>query len=242
MVVWCVVVWCAIVYMSQEATGWNFLSQKIMTLKETAWMYGMETSDLQSLSKDELIAYAPMKRPTRTPPTVPEIIIPPPPEYRDRSASAPPPVSQPIAPPPEYRDKAALIAQPPKYRDRSESDPRSMNVVSLKALAKESGLKGYSLLRKGDLINLLKLSLVQQADAVATPSTQLQKAMSFEMESADNRDPLGQLTATRDGLFCLLRSELQELKGLKFSETLQITFEKKLQENKTTYMDSLLQL
>ena len=32
-----------------------------------------------------------------------------------------------------------------------------------------------------------------------------------------------------------MRSELQELKGLKFSKTLQITFEKKLQENKTTY-------
>ena len=86
--VWCGVVWCAIVYMSQEATGWNFLSQQIMTLKETAPMYGMETSDLQSLSKDELIAYAPMQRPTRTPPAVPEPIIPPPPEYRDRSASA----------------------------------------------------------------------------------------------------------------------------------------------------------
>ena len=117
-----------------------------------------------------------------------------------------------------------------------------MNVVSLKALVKKRGLKGYSLLRKGDLINLLKLAPVQQADAVATQSTQLQKAMSFEMESADHRDPLEQLTATRDGLSSLLRSELQELKGLKFSETLQITFEKKLQENKTTYMDSLLQL
>ena len=130
------------------------MSQQIMTLKETAPMYGMETSDLQRLSKDVLIAYAHMQRPTRTPPAVPEPIIPPPPEYRDRSASAPPPVSQPIAPPPEYRDKPALIAPPPEYRDTSESDLKSMNVVSLKAFAKERGLKGYSLLRKGDLINL----------------------------------------------------------------------------------------
>ena len=97
-----------------------------------------------------------------------------------RTPSAPP-VSRPIAPPPEYRDKPALIAPPPEYRDTSESDLKSMNVVSLKAFAKERGLKGYSLLRKGDLINLLKLAPVQQADAVATQSTQLQKAMSFEM-------------------------------------------------------------
>ena len=56
---------------------------------------------------------------------------------------------------------------------------------------------------------------------------------SFTVDIVDNKDPLLQLTKTRNVIEQYLNKELGELKGFKYIETLKITFEKQL-GNKTT--------
>ena len=71
-----------------------------------------------------------------------------------------------------------------------------------------------------------------------TKITQIQKALknstkSFAVDIVDNKDPLNQLTKTKNDIEQHLNKELDELKGFKYIETLKITFEKQL-GNKTT--------
>ena len=56
---------------------------------------------------------------------------------------------------------------------------------------------------------------------------------SFTVDIVDNKDPLLQLTKTRNVIEQYLNKELGELKGFKYIETFKITFEKQL-GNKTT--------
>ena len=71
-----------------------------------------------------------------------------------------------------------------------------------------------------------------------TKITQIQKALknstkSFAVDIVDNKDPLHQLTETKNVIEHYLNKELGELKGFKYIETLKMTFEKQL-GNKTT--------
>ena len=74
---------------------------------------------------------------------------------------------------------------------------------------------------------------------VSSPKiTQIQKALknstkSFAVDIVDNKDPLHQLTKTRNVIEQYLTGELIGLKGFKYIETLKMTFEKQL-GNKTT--------
>ena len=74
---------------------------------------------------------------------------------------------------------------------------------------------------------------------VSSPKiTQIQKALknstkSFAVDIVDNKDPLHQLTETRNVIEQYLNGELIGLKGFKYIETLKMTFEKQL-GNKTT--------
>ena len=74
---------------------------------------------------------------------------------------------------------------------------------------------------------------------VSSPKiTQIQKALknstkSFAVDIVDNKDPLHQLTKTRNVIEQYLNGELIGLKGFKYIETLKMTFEKQL-GNKTT--------
>ena len=74
---------------------------------------------------------------------------------------------------------------------------------------------------------------------VSSPKiTQIQEALknstkSFAVDIVDNKDPLHQLTETKKVIEHYLNKELDELKGIKYSETLKMVFEKKI-GNKTT--------
>ena len=65
---------------------------------------------------------------------------------------------------------------------------------------------------------------------------------SFTVDIVDNKDPLLQLTKTRNVIEQYLNKELGELKGFKYIETLKITFEKQLGNEttiKTAYFNSM---
>ena len=54
---------------------------------------------------------------------------------------------------------------------------------------------------------------------------------------------MDQLTATRGSVSNMLATEVRKSRGLKFNETLKVTFEKYLNEDRTTYTTcSVLQL
>ena len=72
-----------------------------------------------------------------------------------------------------------------------------------------------------------------------TQIVQLQRALrnstkSFEVEVLDDKDPLNQLTTVRSDISNCLKEELTELRGIKYLETIKITFEKQLDEDRTT--------
>ena len=78
-----------------------------------------------------------------------------------------------------------------------------------------------------------------------TNITQIQNALknstkSFSVDIIDNKDPLNQLTETKKVIEHLLNKELGTLKGIKYLETLKITFEKQLEDEgimKTAYFN-----
>ena len=79
---------------------------------------------------------------------------------------------------------------------------------------------------------------VEPSPKPRTKITQILKALknstkSFTVDIVDNKDPLHQLTETRNVIKHYLNKELGELKGFKYIETLKMTFEKQL-GNKTT--------
>ena len=91
---------------------------------------------------------------------------------------------------------------------------------------------------------ILQLEDKERITDVSSPKiTQLQKALknstkSFAVDIVDNKDPLHQLTETRNVIEQYLNRELIRLRGFKFIETLKITFEKQL-GNKTTFEKQL---
>ena len=60
-------------------------------------------------------------------------------------------------------------------------------------------------------------------------------AKSFKVRVVNNKDPLQELNVARSGIGYHLKKELNELKGMKYAETLKITFEKQLDKDKTTF-------
>ena len=58
-------------------------------------------------------------------------------------------------------------------------------------------------------------------------------AKSYGIEIQDNSDPLNQFTKTKELVKSHLGNLLKDMKGFKFIETLEITFEKKSIDSKT---------
>ena len=86
-------------------------------------------------------------------------------------------------------------------------------------------------------INETSKSIDDKYKKVSPKITLIQKALknstkSFAVDIIDNKDPLHQLTETKEIIEHQLNKELGELKGFEYVETLKIAFEKQL-ENKT---------
>ena len=82
-------------------------------------------------------------------------------------------------------------------------------------------------------------NIKQSLDKKTPKIKQLQKALkgytkSYEIEIIDDVDPLTQLTKTRKEIKLKLASQLKQMKGMKYIETLKVTFEKQLDEDRTT--------
>ena len=58
---------------------------------------------------------------------------------------------------------------------------------------------------------------------------------SYEVNIKNNKDPLLQLQNTRKGVESYLENILTSMKGIKYVETLKVTFEKNIDENQTVY-------
>ena len=95
---------------------------------------------------------------------------------------------------------------------------------------------------------ILQLEDKESITDVSSPKiTKIQKALknstkSFAVDIVDNKDPLHQLTKTRNVIEQYLNKELGELKGFKYIETLKITFEKQfgnITTIKTAYFNSM---
>ena len=83
-----------------------------------------------------------------------------------------------------------------------------------------------------------KKTLVKSIPAPRTKVIQTDKALksftkSFEISIKHNKDPLIQLTNIRKAIESLLKKQLDEMNGMKAVETLKVTFEKQLDEDKT---------
>ena len=80
---------------------------------------------------------------------------------------------------------------------------------------------------------------LQEDKKISPRIKQLEKALkgytkSYEIEIIDDVDPLTQLTKTRKEIKLKLGSQLKQMKGMKYVETLKVTFEKQLDKDRTT--------
>ena len=193
----------------------------------------MKTSDLQNLTKDQLInlvlkqnkkirlqkeklqlkdnckpVAAPRTRVQQMVKSYEDNIIQPPLEFRDKPVPAPRKnVKQMVQ---EYEDN---IIQPPlEFRDKPVPLPRTKKPVPLPRTKIEQvtkALKGYT--------------------------------KSFEIDIKNNKDPLAQLQNTRKAIECHIVSILISMKGLKFVETFRVTCKKSSKDEimyKTAYFNS----
>ena len=167
-----------------------------------------------------------------TKPVSRNFIIPPPPQFRDRK-----PIPKPrksvksmidayedniILPPLEFRDKPVpaprnfIIPPPPQFRDRPVPAPRTKKPVPAPVP--------------------LPRTKIEQVDKALKGYTK-----SFEISIKNNKDPLLQLQNTRKAAAFHIISILTSMKGLKFVETLKVTFTKMSDgkiKYKTAYFNS----
>ena len=110
-----------------------------------------------------------------------------------------------IPPPPEFRDKEHIIPPPLEFRDKPVPLPRTKKPVPLPRT---------------------KITLIDKALKGFTQS--------YNISIKNIKDPLLQLQNTRKALERNLSESLVLMKGLKFSETIKVTFEK-IAANEITY-------
>ena len=186
-------------------------------------LYSMNKSELKKLSKSQLINRL-MKLENKKPeviivddtkPVSRNFIIPPP-QFRDRK-----PIPKPrksvksmidayeknrILPPLEFRDRPVpkprnIILPPLEFRDRPVPAPRTKKTVPAPVP--------------------LPRTKIEQMDKALKGYTK-----SFEISIKNNEDPLVQLQNTRKAAAFHIISILTSMKGLKFVETLKVTFTK----------------
>ena len=224
-------------------------------LKKYDYNIDMEKKDLKKLTKGQLIKLLLKKekkpkvvivddtkptRPNRPPPPIPEGVKP----YRptqtvklrrkQKVVDDTKPVPTPRPPVPTPRNKVNQLVQ--FFENKPTPPPRT---------GKWENVKPKPVPRKSvneDIILPPPKPIPQVEDHIINVPVpkikELNKALknstkSFTVDIVDNKDPLLQLTKTRNVIEQYLNKELGELKGFKYIETLKITFEKQL-GNKTT--------
>ena len=132
-------------------------------------------------------------------------IISPPLEFRDKPV--PKPRNFIIPPPPQFRDKPVpaprnIILPPLEFRDRLVPAPRTKKPRTVKPVPAPR-------------------TKIEQTDEALKGYTK-----SYEISIKNNEDPLVQLENTRKAIAYYIISTLTSMKGLKFVETLKVTFTK----------------
>jgi len=107
-------------------------------------------------------------------------------------------------------------------------------------VSKYSHLKSAKHARSLENSNQTPIDQIPEPSNQTTRIVQLRRALrnstkSFEVEVINDKDPLSQLTTVRSDISYRLKKELTELKGIKYIETLKMTFEKQLDKDRTTF-------
>ena len=211
-------------------------------LKTRPYSKDMEKKDLKKLTKGQLIKLLmnQQKKPT------------PPPRTGKWESVKPKPVLQKsvnediILPPPEqFRDTYKPIP-PPRTGKRESVKPKSVPCKSVKQMVKEyediiqppeQFRDGYKPIPKPRTDRLLQLE--EHITNVSVPKIkELNQALkghakSYVIELQDSSNPLNHFTKTKALAKSHLEDLLKDMKGFKFIETLEITFEKDTIDSKT---------
>ena len=198
--------------------------------------YSMDKKSLKKLSKSELIKLL-LKQEKKKPVPAPRTIKPIRPIPKPRKS-----VNQMvqdyenniILPPLEFRDGYKPVPAPRKSANQMVQDYE--NNIILPPLEFRDGYKPVPAPRTKKPVPLPRTK-IQQTNKALKGYTK-----SYEIDIKNNKDPLVQLNSTRKAVANHIENILTSMKGLKFAETLRVTFEKETGSEerviKTAYFNS----